>query len=65
MGVETNVLEGVVYCLRVADIRTPHDRCEICCQQVWGDHFDEWWATKHLICSHCIAQTPSEWIDRS
>jgi hypothetical protein len=40
---------GVVFCLRVADVSAthapgPHDRCEICGQQVWGDHGDAWWA---------------------
>jgi hypothetical protein len=59
---------GVVFCLRVADASAthapdPHDRCEICGQQIWGDHGDEWWPTKHVVCTHCISQTPQEWVD--
>jgi hypothetical protein len=68
---------GVLFCLRVADVGAvlapdPQDRCEICDQRVWGDHGDEWWPTnlvalskfsKHVVCTHCISQTPTEWID--
>ncbi len=41
----------------------PHDRCEICDQQLWGDHGDEWIATKQSRL-HALHRTDAAgWVD--